>query len=284
VTSSPAYWGIVCGGIIAFAVGFLDDIYQLPPLVKLAGQTAAAFIAMGFGVTIEYLTNPFAGIVGLGYFSYPLTWLWIVGIVNAVNLIDGLDGLAAGVTGIAALTRGVVAYQQGAAMVFVLAMVTLIAVTGFLPYNFHPARTFMGDGGSNFLGFMLACLSVMGAAKGPALFSIFIPVVILGIPIFDTFFAIIRRFYNKTSILQPDKNHLHHRLMAMGFDHRKSVLVIYGISGVFGLMAIMLSIAGTPQGSLILAVLLLFVFWGARKLQICTAPAKEAQEQAAKHL
>jgi UDP-GlcNAc:undecaprenyl-phosphate GlcNAc-1-phosphate transferase len=285
VMQSSLYWGVVFGGIIAFAVGFLDDVYQLSPLVKLAGQVAAAMVAIGFGILVEFMTNPFGGLIGLGYLSIPLTLIWIVGITNAINLIDGLDGLAAGVASIAALTMGVAAYLQAAPMVFVLAMVILGAVLGFLPYNFYPARTFMGDGGSNFLGFMLACLSVMGAAKSTALFSIFVPIVILGIPIFDTFFAIVRRFHNKASILKPDKNHLHHRLLAMGLNHRTSVLVIYAISGLFGLTAILLNIAGTPQGSLILVVLLLFVLAGARKLHICAAGGvPEPAGQSAEHL
>jgi UDP-GlcNAc:undecaprenyl-phosphate GlcNAc-1-phosphate transferase len=284
VMESPPYWGVVLGGVVAFAVGFLDDIYRLPPLVKLAGQSLAALIAIHFGVLVEFITNPFEDVFALGFLSVPLTLVWIVGVTNAVNLIDGLDGLAAGVSGIAALTMGIVAYLQGATMIFVLASVTLVAVAGFLPYNFYPARTFMGDGGSNFLGFILACLSVLGAAKSTALFAIFVPVVILGIPIFDTFFAIIRRWHNKASILQPDKNHLHHRLLAMGFGHRASVLLIYLISGIFGFAAIMLSIAGTPQGSLILALLLLFVLFGARKLRICTAGGHDTAKQVAEHL
>ena len=284
VIKAPAYWGIVLGGIIAFLVGLLDDLFSLPPLAKLAGQSLAAIIAIHFGIVVEFMTNPFNGMVWLGYLSYPITFLWMVGIINAVNLIDGLDGLAAGVSGIAALTLGTVAFLQGNPTVFVLSMVILAAVLGFLPYNFYPAKIFMGDGGSNFLGFMLGTLAVLGAAKTTAVISLFVPIVILGIPIFDTFFAIVRRFYNKTNILQPDKNHLHHRLMALGLNHRQSVLTIYAISTLFGLTAIIISIIARPEASILLAILLLFVLWGARKTGICTEKKPEPPEQIAERL
>lgn len=280
VQVSTAYMGIIVGGTIVFLVGVLDDIYQLSPRVKLAGQCIAAATAMHFGILVHFLTNPFDGMMGLGYLSLPITFLWIVGITNAVNLIDGLDGLAAGVSGIAALTMGIVAYLQGQQMVFMLALLLLAAIAGFLPFNFYPARTFMGDGGSNFLGFVLACLAIMGLAKSAAVISLFIPIVILGIPIFDTFFAIIRRIYNKAPIFMPDKAHLHHRLMAMGFSHLSSVLIIYAISGFFGTSAVILSMINNPRASLVLALLLLAVVVGAEKIGICTGKTAKAKSGA----
>lgn len=270
VQVSDPVLGIIFGGIVIFLVGMLDDIFQLPPLVKLGGQSIAAAIAIYYGVVVSFVTNPFDGPIELGYLGIPLTFLWIVGISNAINLIDGLDGLAAGVSGIAAATIGFVAYTQGQDAVFTAAFILVAAIIGFLPYNFHPARTFMGDGGSNFLGFILGCLAVMGLTKSTAVISLFVPIVILGIPIFDTFFAIIRRVYNKTPIFMPDKSHLHHRLMAIGCGHRTTVLVIYAISGFFGLVAILLNHVNRPKATLVLALLLLLVILGAQKIGMWT--------------
>lgn len=266
VKVSGPFLGIIIGGVILFAVGMADDVYQLSPWYKLLAQIIAASIAIYFGVIVNFVTNPFDGLLNLGYLAIPITFLWIVGVSNAVNLIDGLDGLAGGVSGIAAMTMGVVAMLQGEITVAILAFVLVAAILGFLPYNFHPAKTFMGDSGSNFLGFILACLAIMGTAKSAAIISLFIPIVILGIPIFDTFFAIIRRINNNIPIFKPDRDHLHHRLMDLGFDHRKSVLIIYGISGFFASIAILLSFINSPQATLILAILLLVIVLGAEKI------------------
>ncbi|MGI5921814.1 MAG: glycosyltransferase family 4 protein [Syntrophomonadaceae bacterium] len=268
------FTGIMWGAAIIFVVGMLDDVFQLSPWVKLAGQIVAAAIAINFGVVVSFVTNPFNGMLGLGYFSIPLTFLWIVGVTNAINLIDGLDGLAAGVSSIAAATMGIVAMLQGQAVVALVAFLLVAAILGFLPYNFHPARTFMGDGGSNFLGFILACLAVTGLAKGAAVISLLMPIVILGIPIFDTFFAIIRRINNKAPIFKPDKAHLHHRLMAMGCSHRGSVLIIYAISCLFGAVAVFLTLLNIPKATLILAFLLVLVVLGADKIGMLSGKTK----------
>jgi len=270
VQISQEILGIVIGACVIFLVGMLDDIYQLSPWVKLIGQGIAAAIAIYSGVVVDFVTNPFDGPLELGYFGIPLTFLWIVGISNAINLIDGLDGLAAGVSSIAAATMGFVAYTQGQEPVFMLAFILVAAILGFLPYNFHPARTFMGDGGSNFLGFILACLAVLGLTKSTAVISLFVPILILGIPIFDTFFAIIRRINNNAPIFRPDKAHLHHRLMAIGCSHRGSVLIIYGISSLFGLMAIVLNYVNSPRATLVMSLLLLLIVLGAEKIGMRT--------------
>ncbi len=274
VKVSGPYTGIIIGAAIVFLVGLLDDIYQLSPWVKLIGQIIAASVAIYFGVIIGFVNNPFDGMLLLGYFSIPLTFLWIVGITNAINLIDGLDGLAAGVSSIAAITMGIVALMQGQPMVAMTAFVLVAATLGFLPYNFNPARTFMGDGGSNFLGFVLACLAVTGVAKSTAIISLVVPIVILGIPIFDTFFAIFRRIYKKAPIFMPDKDHLHHRLLDMGFAHRNTVLIIYAISSFFGLTAVALNWLNNPKATLILALLLLLVVIGANRIGMLTGKAK----------
>jgi len=270
VQVSQELLGIIIGALVVFMVGMLDDIYQLSPWVKLVGQGIAAAIAISSGVVVDFVTNPFDGPLELGYFGIPLTFLWIVGISNAINLIDGLDGLAAGVASIAAATMGFVAYTQGQEPVFMLAFILVAAILGFLPYNFHPARTFMGDGGSNFLGYILACLAVLGLTKSTAVISLFVPIVILGIPIFDTFFAIIRRINNNAPIFRPDKSHLHHRLMAIGHSHRGSVLIIYGISSFFGLMAIVLNYVNSPKATLVMSLLLLLIVLGAEKIGLRT--------------
>lgn len=280
---SGPFTGIIWGAGIVFLVGMLDDVLQLSPWVKLAGQIVAAGVAVHFGVVVNFVTNPFNGMLGLGYFSIPLTLVWIVGVTNAINLIDGLDGLAAGVSSIAAATMGVVALIQGQSMVAIVAFLLVASILGFLPFNFHPARTFMGDGGSNFLGFILGCLAVTGLTKSAALISLLMPIVILGIPIFDTFFAIIRRINNKAPIFRPDKNHLHHRLMAMGYSHRGSVLIIYGISCFFGAVAIFLTMLNIPKATLILALLLLLIVLGADKIGMFTGEKAKVPAHQVKH-
>ncbi|HPF21367.1 MAG TPA: MraY family glycosyltransferase [Syntrophomonas sp.] len=274
VKVSGPYVGIVIGAVIIFIIGILDDVYQLSAWIKLAGQIIATAVAVYFGVVIHFVSNPFDGMLALGYLSIPLTFLWIVGITNAINLIDGLDGLAAGVAGIAGMTMGIVALMQGQMETAIIAFALVAAIMGFLPYNFHPARTFMGDCGSNFLGFVLGCLAVTGVAKSTALISLVIPIVILGIPIFDTFFAIFRRIYKKTPIFMPDKDHLHHRLLKLGYSHQTTVLIIYAISGFFALTAIVLSWFDNPKATLVLAFLLLFMVIGANRIGMLTGQTK----------
>lgn len=283
VKVSGPFLGIIYGASIVFLVGILDDVFQLSPWIKLMGQIIAAGVAIYFGVVVNFVTNPLDGILNLGYFSIPITFLWIVGISNAVNLIDGLDGLAAGVSSIAAVTMGVVAMMQGQSMVALVAFLLVASVLGFLPYNFHPAKTFMGDGGSNFLGFILACLAIVGMAKSAAIISLFMPIVILGIPIFDTFFAIIRRINNKAPIFMPDKDHLHHRLMKIGFSHRGSVLIIYAISCFFGMSAIFLAMLNSPKATLILALLLFLIVIGADKIGMLTGGKAKISVRPVKH-
>lgn len=283
VKVSGPFRGIIYGSIIIFVVGLLDDIYQLSPWVKLAGQIVAAAVAIHFGVVVHFVTNPFDGMLSLGFLSIPITFLWIVGISNAINLIDGLDGLAAGVSSIAAATMGIVAMLEGQPLAAVVAFVLVAAILGFLPYNFHPARTFMGDGGSNFLGFTLACLAIVGMAKGAAIISLLMPIVILGIPIFDTCFAIVRRINKKAPIFMPDKDHLHHRLMKMGFSHQGSVLLIYGISIFFGAVAVVLTLLNSPKATLLLALLLLLIIVGADKIGLLTGGKAKVQVHHVKH-
>lgn len=260
--------GILIGCTLIVLLGIVDDIKGLSPKVKLAGQTIAALVVVLFGVKISILTNPFAEVLFLEKFklAIPFTVLWIVGVTNAVNLIDGLDGLAAGTSGIAAVTIGVVALLEGHLAAAVLAIILAGSVFGFLPFNFNPAKIFMGDTGSMFLGFTLSVLAVIGLTKSATIISIFIPVVILGIPIFDTMYAIIRRFLNGTPIFQADKEHLHHQLLNMGLTHKQTVLVIYIVNLCLGSSAVLMSLMAPPQAVVVLIGLTVIMLIGMNHL------------------
>lgn len=235
--------GLFLGGLIIVILGILDDKYELSPKAKLAGQLLAAFTVIGFGLEVEFFNLPFTqGQWILGWLGIPITVLWLVGVTNAVNLIDGLDGLAAGVSGIATAVMLVMAIIMGNIFVALYSAILLGSILAFLFFNFHPAKIFMGDTGALFLGFNLAALSLLGF-KQVTLVSYVIPLLILGVPLSDTFFAIIRRLVNNKPISAADRNHLHHCLLALGFGHRRTVLIIYGISTLFGLTAIFLSLS-----------------------------------------
>ena len=234
--------GLLVGGAFILLVGIVDDIYSLPPLVKLAGQVIAALIVVAFGVRVQFLSNPFDGYFQLGFMSIPVTILWIVGVTNSINLIDGLDGLASGVSFIALITLSVIAVQVHQSSLIPLLSLSLAgAVLGFLRYNFHPAQIFLGDSGSMLLGFTIAVLSTMGLLKSVTVISFLTPVIILGVPIFDTSFAILRRYSNNKPIFKPDKAHLHHRLLKRGLSHRQAVLAIYCLAIAFSLSAVYLA-------------------------------------------
>ncbi|MFC0187339.1 glycosyltransferase family 4 protein [Fictibacillus aquaticus] len=238
--TSDFLFPILAGAFVIVVTGLLDDYYAFTPLAKLAGQVLAAMIVILNGVVVEFINVPFGTIVHLGWFGVPLTLLWILGITNAINLIDGLDGLAAGVTSIVLLTITIIAFGMFNYFVAAIALILLGANLGFLLFNFYPAKIFMGDTGSLFLGYMLSVISLLGF-KNVTLFSLIIPVIILGVPISDTIFAIIRRAVQRKPLSEPDKSHLHHCLMRVGYNHRQTVLIIYGISTLFGLFAIMFS-------------------------------------------
>lgn len=248
---------IVIGATLIIITGVLDDMYEISAKAKMLGQLAAAGIIVFYGgIQIEFITLPFGGELEFGFLSIPVTILWIIGITNAINLIDGLDGLAAGVSTIALITLSVMAFIM--ADFFVLAIAALLACStiGFLFYNFHPAKIFMGDTGALFLGFMIAVLSLLGF-KNITMVSFIIPVIMLGVPISDTFFAIVRRVRNKQKWSDPDKSHLHHRLIDIGFSHRQTVLIIYGIAAMFGLFAIIFSMAKIWGAILLVTVILI---------------------------
>lgn len=234
--------GLAVGGTILCLVGVVDDTRGLRAAHKLWAQVAVGVLAFYCGFRIDAVALPIVGALPMGIFALPVTVLWVVGIVNAVNLIDGLDGLAAGVVFFAGLTNFIIAFISGSALVALLMAAMMGAVIGFLFHNFNPARIFMGDSGSYFLGFVLAATSLAGAPKASTAVSLLVPVVALGVPIFDTLFAMVRRFLERRSIFSPDRGHIHHRLLDMGVTHRRAVLIIYGVSIVFTVSAIAISL------------------------------------------
>jgi UDP-GlcNAc:undecaprenyl-phosphate GlcNAc-1-phosphate transferase len=247
---------IVIGAIIIILTGMLDDVKEISPKLKLAGQiTAAAVVVIMGDLKVDFINLPFGGQIDFGYLSFPITMIWIIGITNAINLIDGLDGLAGGVSAIALFSIAGMSIVTGNVYVTVISLIVAASTVGFLFFNFHPAKIFMGDTGALFLGFMIAVLSLLGY-KGVTFVSLVIPVIILGVPISDTFFAIIRRLVNKQPLSAPDKSHLHHCLLKSGFSHRQTVLLIYAMSSVFGLAAFIFSQA-TVWGSMIVILALL---------------------------
>lgn len=242
---------IICGALIVFLLGLFDDIYDLSAKFKFFVQfLAAALVVFWGGLQVEFVNLPFGGELEFGFFSPLFTLLWIVGITNAINFIDGLDGLAAGVSLIALTTIAGMAILMGDVYVITIAFILLFSTLGFLRYNFFPAKIFMGDTGALFLGFMIAVLSLLGF-KNVTVVSFLIPIFILGVPISDTLIAMIRRKINKQPVSSPDSAHLHHRLIQFGFSHKQTVLLIYSLSALFSVAAILFSMT-TLWGSLLI--------------------------------
>lgn len=238
---------VIIGGTLIYILGIIDDLKNLPAKFKFLYQAGVAVLMYAMGLRITLIAN-YLGEGALHFGSvvcFVVTVLWIVGITNTINLIDGLDGLAAGLACIASLSIAYVAYIHGdryGMLIVCLAMLCLAgSCIGFLPFNFHPAKTFMGDGGSLFLGFMIAVLSVVGPLKRATFIAVVVPVIVLGIPIFDTAFAILRRLASGRPIMEADKGHLHHRLMDSGFGQKRAVLMLYGISAIMGMAAVLVS-------------------------------------------
>ena len=255
--------GILLGiGCIAIT-GILDDIKTIKPLTKLTGQIIAAIVVVGFGVRIEHISVPFITEtlkMSNTAISSIFTIVWIVGITNAINLTDGLDGLSSGITLISCISLLIIFALNSSPMIAIVLITALIgALLGFLPFNFAPAKTFIGETGSNFLGFMLAIISILGVAKTYTAAVIVLPVIVLGLPIIDVILAIIRRLIRGKSIkavFQADKGHLHHKLVAKGFSQKQAVLILYGASAACGMFAIILFDSGIWKA---LSFLLMFI-------------------------
>ena len=258
-TLTPSLRGMLLGSVIIVVLGILDDIYALPALPKFLVQIVAALVAVLEGNRIEFLSNP--NIFSkepfweLGWLSIPISVLWIVAITNSVNLIDGLDGLACGVSTISSMTLLVIALIVSEPDVAILMAALAGACIGFLPYNLNPAKIFMGDTGSTFLGFILATVSIQGLFKFYAIISFAVPFLMLGLPIFDTCFAILRRVAIGQSPMSPDRGHIHHKLIDMGFSQKQAVAVLYIISAILGLSAVVLTTIGVVRAMLFLMAL-----------------------------
>lgn len=231
-------------------VCFYDDCKGIPAIVKLLAQIIAAVIVVICGIKIDVIQIPFLkDNINLGnILSYVITIGWIVGITNAINLIDGLDGLSSGISLISCISLLIIFASNNSTLLSIILITALAGgIVGFLPYNFNPAKTFVGDTGSNFLGFSLAVISILGVAKTYTILVIIAPLIVLGLPIFDTLFAIVRRGIKGKSIkaiFKPDKGHLHHRLMAKGYTQKQAVLILYGLSASLGMFAIILLDSG----------------------------------------
>lgn len=246
------------GATIILISGIIDDTKEMSARMKLLFQLVAAVVLIMGGIKIETLTNPFSKsgeLIYLGIFSLPITIFWVVGITNTLNLIDGLDGLSSGIAMISALSFMFVAKKFNYAPVMVLSAILAGGCLGFLPFNFNPAKIFAGDTGALFLGFMLAALSIEGVMKSVATIAFVVPIIILGVPIFDTAFAILRRLINGKSIMEPDKGHLHHRFLKLGYSQKKTVLILYSISAVFGVFAVLISKANSARAVILSAIL-----------------------------
>lgn len=229
------------GGLVIVVMGVLDDIFALNALLKLAVQVAVAFFAIAEGVTIDFISLG-SKMVPLGAWSVPLTLLWIVGLTNSINLIDGLDGLACGVSIISSMSLFTVMMILGDFGSSLIIAIVIGACIGFFPFNAHPAKIFMGDTGAQTLGYLLSLISIEGVFKTHTVFSFLIPLSIFGLPIFDTLFAIIRRLLNGKSPFSADRGHIHHRLIDLGFGQRKSTKILYSICGILGIAAVLLTL------------------------------------------
>lgn len=273
----PKAIGLVLTGGLMVALGVVDDKLRLKARTKFIGQIAiAALFVYGWQMQIPSMWNPFnASWLQFGWFAGPLSIIWIVAMVNVVNLVDGLDGLAAGISTIASLTLMLIALQQGMSIPVILTAALAGAAVGFLRYNFNPAKIFMGDAGSMFLGFALAGLSIQGVMKSALAVGVIVPVLALGLPILDTAFAIIRRLATGRSIGEADKDHLHHRLLRLGLSHRNTVLVMWAISAWMGLTAVALVGVRYRYAILIVAILAVAVLWGARRLGLLSVSRKK---------
>ncbi|MTI69009.1 MAG: undecaprenyl/decaprenyl-phosphate alpha-N-acetylglucosaminyl 1-phosphate transferase [Firmicutes bacterium] len=267
LTMDKSLISIIIAATIIVVTGVIDDTKDISAKLKLLMQIIAAFVLIWGDIKITFVSNPFVegyATIDLKLLSIPVTIFWIVGITNTLNLIDGLDGLAAGVGGIASLSLLFVAstfigVDPIYGVVMIMASILAGAAFGFLPHNFNPAKIFMGDTGALFLGFMLSVISIRGVMKSFTAVSLVLPIVILGLPICDTAFAIIRRAINKRPIMEADKGHLHHRLLERGLTQKQTVLILYFISISLGGLAVLMTGMDVSQSILTLGITMAIV-------------------------
>ncbi|CAD2070759.1 glycosyltransferase family 4 protein [Phocicoccus pinnipedialis] len=247
------YIPIILGGTLIVILGVIDDKYDLKPSVKFLGQLVVISIPIFFGIIIDTI-NPFGITMNFGVFAIPFTFLWIAVIINAINLIDGLDGLAAGVSVIALSSIAFIGILQNNIFVMMISVILIGSTLGVLYYNFNPAKLFLGDNGSMLLGYVLGVLSILGF-KNVTFFSILFPIIILGVPFIDITFAAVRRYREGVSLTRADRGHLHHKLQYIGFSHRESVILIYFMATLFAVATIILYLS-TVTGAVLICILL----------------------------
>lgn len=271
--------GILLGAVMIVIIGVLDDIMTLKALPKFIVQILAACVVVYHGVKIQFVSNPILIsdklYLDLGALSGPVTVLWIVAITNAVNFIDGLDGLAVGVSAISSASLSVIALLVAENNVALVMVILLGACLGFIPYNTNPAKIFMGDTGSAFLGFILATMSIQGMFKLYAIISFAVPFLILGVPIFDICFAILRRLAKGQNPMKADRGHIHHRLIDMGFSQKQAVAITYLLTGILGLAAVLLTSSGEVKALILIGAVFLV---GALGLNVIFRKSKKPEE------
>ena len=276
--------GILLGAVIIVVLGALDDVLALKALPKLIVQIIAAGVAVYHGCVIQFISNPNvfsnASYLNLGWLSVPITIIWIVAITNAVNFIDGLDGLAVGVSSISAAALIVIALMVAETNIAIILCALFGACLGFIPYNMNPAKIFMGDSGSTFLGYILATLSITGLFKMYAIISFAVPFLILGLPIFDICFAFLRRIAHGQSPMQADRGHVHHRLIDMGFTQKQAVAIAYMLTAILGLAAVVLTSSGELKALILIGAVFVVGAIGIRLIFSSHEPAQEPAQDA----
>lgn len=257
--------GFVLGSLIIALMGFIDDAITLKARYKAIFQLVAAIVLYVFEIRISGIKIPFlhTDIINFGILDFPVTLIWVIGVTNALNLIDGLDGLSAGIAAISAVALLIIFVATSVSLEAIIITAILVGITlGFLPYNFNPAKTFMGDVGSNFLGFTLATVSIMGFAKGYTVIAIIAPILAMGVPLFDTIFAMLRRIAKGQPPLRPDGAHIHHRLIKHGFTQRQAVLILYTITSICCIIAVLIVSANVWKVVLLVIATICFVTIG----------------------
>lgn len=255
IALNTQFLGYLLGAILIFAMGIIDDIFTLRAKYKFIFELASIIVVYLFGIRLENI-----GSLNLGFMSFPLTFLWIITVQNAMNLIDGLDGLAAGITSISALSFLMLFISTSTSLEAIIITAVIVgAGVGFLPYNFNPAKTFMGDCSSNFLGFTMATVTILGFSRGYTSVEYLAPVLILGVPIFDTIFAMVRRAVKRKPLFAPDGGHVHHRLIKAGFTQRQAVLILYTITSTLCIIAVSLITMDIWKLVLLIAMSTIFI-------------------------
>lgn len=270
ISLDSKFYGYAIGALIIALMGIIDDIFNLKARYKFFFQLAAGLVIYYFGIRISGFKIPFiyTDVINFEILDLPITLIWVIGVTNAVNLIDGLDGLAAGISAISATALLTIFIATSASLDAIIITAVLVGATlGFLPYNFNPAKTFMGDVGSNFLGFTLSIVSILGFAKGYTIIAIIVPILALGVPIFDTVFAMVRRFLKGQPMLKPDGAHIHHRLLKRGLNQRQAVLVLYTITSILCIISVVMISADIWKLLLLILSVISFIILGILSLK-----------------